>query len=111
MEFLQLRGQNYLTTTAGENITWVASQIRHVDTEMAMKTYGKWIPDNSLKLGYKPLNNWGTFLTKKPRGSINSDKNTSKSISYIRRHQSHLKSNLLIIIIYFNVPFTKAPKK
>ena len=48
--------------SAGENLMWVANQMGHVDTEMVMKTYGKWIPDNSLKLGYKPLSNWDTFL-------------------------------------------------
>ncbi len=49
--------------SAGENIMWVANQMGHVDTEMVMRTYGKWIPDNSLRLGYQPLNNWGAFLT------------------------------------------------
>lgn len=48
--------------SAGENIMWVATQMGHVDTEMVMRTYGKWIPDNSLKLGYKPLNNWDAFF-------------------------------------------------
>ena len=66
---------------------WVASQMGHVDTEMVMKTYGKWIPDNSLKLGYKPLNNWGTFFDEKnplkPRGSSKGGKNTDKSTSYM----------------------------
>jgi len=66
---------------------WVASQMGHVDTEMVMKTYGKWIPDNSLKLGYKPLNNWGTSFDEKkplkPRGSSKGGKNTDKSTSYM----------------------------
>lgn len=35
----------------GENIMWVASQLGHVDTEMVIKKYGRWIPQNS-KLGY-----------------------------------------------------------
>lgn len=73
--------------SAGENIMWVANQMGHVDTEMVMRTYGKWIPDNSLKLGYKPLNNWGMFFDEKsplkPRGSDELDKNTYKSTSYM----------------------------
>ncbi len=66
---------------------WVASQMGHVDTEMVMKTYGKWIPDNSLKLGYKPLNNWGAFFGEinplGPRGSNEGGKNIDKSTSYM----------------------------
>ncbi|HAT9646103.1 TPA: tyrosine-type recombinase/integrase, partial [Legionella pneumophila subsp. pneumophila] len=45
--------------SGGENIMWIASQMGHVDTEMVMKTYGKWIPDDSSKKGYRPINNWG----------------------------------------------------
>jgi integrase len=48
--------------SGGENIMWVASQMGHVDTEMVMRTYGKWIPDDSSKKGYQPLNNWGTYI-------------------------------------------------
>lgn len=48
--------------SAGENILWVANQMGHVDTEMVTKTYGRWIPDNTLKAGYKPMNNWSQFL-------------------------------------------------
>lgn len=48
--------------SGGENIMWVASQMGHVDTEMVMRTYGKWIPDDSSKKGYKPVNNWGTYI-------------------------------------------------
>ncbi|HBP6867982.1 TPA: site-specific integrase [Legionella pneumophila] len=73
--------------SAGENIMWVASQMGHVDTEMVMKTYGKWIPDNSLRLGYKPLNNWGAYFEPinplQPRGSNKGGKNTDKSTSYM----------------------------
>lgn len=73
--------------SAGENIMWVASQMGHVDTEMVMKTYGKWIPDNSLRLGYKPLNNWGAFFGEinplEPRGSMDSEESSEKSISYM----------------------------
>ncbi len=72
--------------SAGENIMWVASQMGHVDTEIVMKTYGKWIPDNSLRLGYKPLNNWGAFFGEinplEPRGLDECGKNTYKSTSY-----------------------------
>jgi integrase len=48
--------------SGGENIMWVASQMGHVDTEMVMRTYGKWIPDDSSKKGYQPLNNWGAYI-------------------------------------------------
>lgn len=48
--------------SGGENIMWVASQMGHVDTEMVMKTYGKWIPDNSSQKGYRPINNWETYI-------------------------------------------------
>ena len=48
--------------SGGENIMWVASQMGHVDTEMVMRTYGKWIPDDSSKKGYQPLNNWGKYI-------------------------------------------------
>ncbi len=37
----------------GENPLWVATQMGHVDTEMITKRYGKWIPDNREKSGYK----------------------------------------------------------
>lgn len=48
--------------SGGENIMWVASQMGHVDTEMVMRTYGKWIPDDTSKKGYQPVNNWGTYI-------------------------------------------------
>lgn len=48
--------------SGGENIMWVANQMGHVDTEMVMKTYGKWIPDNSSQKGYRPINNWETYI-------------------------------------------------
>ena len=48
--------------SGGENIMWVASQMGHVDTEMVMRTYGKWIPDDSSKKGYRPINNWETYI-------------------------------------------------
>ncbi|HAT8326971.1 TPA: DUF3596 domain-containing protein [Legionella pneumophila] len=48
--------------SGGENIMWVASQMGHVDTEMVMKTYGKWIPDDSSKKGYQPINNWEAYI-------------------------------------------------
>ena len=43
--------------SGGENIMWVASQMGQVDTEMVMRTYGKWIPDNSAKMGYRTVTN------------------------------------------------------
>lgn len=48
--------------SGGENIMWVASQMGHVDTEMVMKTYGKWIPNDASKKGYKTINNWETYI-------------------------------------------------
>ncbi len=48
--------------SAGENIMWVANQMGHVDTEMVMLTYGKWIPDSTINRGYKPINNWSNCL-------------------------------------------------
>ncbi|KTD72566.1 tyrosine-type recombinase/integrase [Legionella tucsonensis] len=49
--------------SCGENIMWVASQMGHVDTEMVMKTYGKWIPNDESKKGYRPVNNWETYIS------------------------------------------------
>ena len=48
--------------SGGENIMWVASQMGHVDTEMVMRTYGKWIPDNSAKMGYRTVTNWEDYI-------------------------------------------------
>ena len=50
---------------------WVAGQMGHVDTEMVMKTYGKWIPDTRVKRGYQPINNWGHFIEPiNPQGTL-----------------------------------------
>jgi len=46
----------------GENIMWVSKQLGHVDIEMVMKTYGRWIPDHSSHSGYRPIHNWDTHL-------------------------------------------------
>lgn len=46
----------------GENIMWVSKQLGHVDVEMVIKTYGRWIPDNSLQSGYRPVHNWDSHL-------------------------------------------------
>lgn len=43
----------------GENIMWVSNQMGHADIEMVMRTYGRWIPDNSLSTGYQLVNDWG----------------------------------------------------
>jgi len=48
--------------SAGENMLWVAKQMGHVDTEMIIKTYGKWIPDPASKNGYTFVNNWSNIL-------------------------------------------------
>ena len=36
----------------GEIVAWLASQMGHIDTEMVMRVYGKWIPQN-VKGGYQ----------------------------------------------------------
>lgn len=46
----------------GENIMWVSKQLGHVDIEMVMKTYGRWIPDQSAHSGYRPVHNWEVHL-------------------------------------------------
>ncbi len=46
----------------GENIMWLVTQMGHVDVEMVSKTYGKWIPDNSIRAGYQPKHDWGSYL-------------------------------------------------
>jgi integrase len=51
--------------SAGENMLWLARQMGHRDTEMIIKTYAKWIPDPSSKVGYKPVNDWGIVLHEK----------------------------------------------
>jgi len=48
--------------SGGENIMWVASQMGNVETEMVMKTYGKWIPNEASKKRYQTINNWGIYL-------------------------------------------------
>ncbi len=42
----------------GENMMWVSQQMGHVNVEMVMKNYGRWIPDSSVTAGYRPVNNW-----------------------------------------------------
>jgi integrase len=49
--------------SAGENMLWVAKQMGHCDTEMIIKTYGKWIPDTRSAVGYQPMHNWGAVLS------------------------------------------------
>ena len=39
--------------SAGENIAWIATQMGHINTEMVIRNYGKFIPDNKLIGGYK----------------------------------------------------------
>lgn len=45
----------------GENIWWLSQQMGHVDVEMIMRNYGKWIPDSSKKNGYQPSGNYDDF--------------------------------------------------
>lgn len=49
--------------SAGENPLWVSKQMGHVNTEMIIKHYGRWIPDRSIATGYKPINNWDVGLS------------------------------------------------
>jgi integrase len=51
-----------LLLSAGENMLWVAKQMGHRDTEMVIKTYGKWIPNTDVKAGYQPIYDWGRAL-------------------------------------------------
>ncbi len=37
-------------------------QLGHVDVEMVIKTYGRLIPDNSTKSGYRPIHDWSSHL-------------------------------------------------
>ena len=46
----------------GENIMWVSKQLGHVDVEMVMRSYGRWIPDNAMTSGYQPVHDWGSHL-------------------------------------------------
>lgn len=46
----------------GENIMWVSKQLGHVDVEMVIKTYGRWIPDQSAQSGYRPVHDWAHHL-------------------------------------------------
>lgn len=46
----------------GENIMWVSKQLGHVDVEMVIKTYGRWIPDHSTHSGYHPVHDWSNHL-------------------------------------------------
>ncbi|HAT1993768.1 site-specific integrase [Fluoribacter dumoffii] len=46
----------------GENIMWVSRQLGHVDVEMVIKTYGRWIPDSSSQSGYRPVHDWSRHL-------------------------------------------------
>lgn len=50
----------------GENIMWVARQMGHANTEMVMKTYGKWIPDCSIMAGYQLVADWGQYVRTTP---------------------------------------------
>ena len=50
----------------GENMLWVAKQMGHRDTEMVIKTYGKWIPQSESKEGYRPVHDWGSVLPSSP---------------------------------------------
>jgi len=44
--------------SAGENMLWLAKQMGHVNSEMIIKNYAKWIPDCQSKGGYQTVNDW-----------------------------------------------------
>jgi integrase len=52
--------------SSGENMLWVSKQMGHRDTEMIMKVYGKWLPDNNHQTGYQTKRDWGQVLTMQP---------------------------------------------
>jgi integrase len=41
---------------------WVSKQLGHRDTEMVIKTYGKWLPNPDSKIGYQLVSNWENAL-------------------------------------------------
>ena len=41
---------------------WVATQMGHVDSEMVIKTYGKWLPNADFQNGYRFNANWKNYL-------------------------------------------------
>ncbi|MBX9597146.1 MAG: site-specific integrase [Burkholderiales bacterium] len=57
--FYQTR-HTYASTllTNGENIAWIATQLGHINTEMVIKSYGKFIPDSGVIGGYKMKGNY-----------------------------------------------------
>lgn len=60
----------------GENLWWLSQQMGHTDTEMIMKNYGKWIPDDREKNGYQPTGNYSDF---EQNGTDSTRKNRSIS--------------------------------
>ena len=48
--------------SAGENMLWVSKQMGHRDTEMIIKTYGKWIPRTDAKTGYQTTHDWSQAI-------------------------------------------------
>ncbi len=57
----------------GEDIMWVVAQMGHVDMQMVMRTYAKWIPDNNQLAGYRTRNAWDSFLLNGPNLAPKSD--------------------------------------
>ncbi|MDQ5919982.1 MAG: integrase, partial [Pseudomonadota bacterium] len=37
----------------GENPAWIATQLGHINMDMVIKVYGKWIPNNNFMGGYQ----------------------------------------------------------
>jgi integrase len=55
-----------LLLSAGENMLWLAKQMGHTDTEMLIKTYGKWIPTTNAVGGYHCVSDWSNVMSSVP---------------------------------------------
>ena len=49
----------------GERVRWLVTQMGHVDPQMVMRVYGKWIPDPNAEGGYELVNDWSKVLNAK----------------------------------------------
>ena len=47
----------------GENMMWVSKQLGHVNTEMVMRTYGRWIPEVTSMGDYQTKHDWSAYLS------------------------------------------------
>ena len=49
----------------GERVRWLVTQMGHVDPQMVMRVYGKWIPEDNAEGGYELVNDWSEVLNAK----------------------------------------------